>query len=184
MMEVCSKAECIMDHLSDFSKGDVVKVHTSQLSDFKKTASGNQVKRRYRLCLQDSPSNKLQDMLICRTRGDYYRPDKHGGIPETHTIIDGREEIVLFSDNGEIVDVFTLDRADGHLCYRVNSDIFHMTVVLSEFAIDHEVKPGPFTNESNIYPIWAPDGSDPDENERFLKELEQRIRAYKTANET
>ena len=167
-----------MEHVVDFSKGDIIKVHTRQLGEFKRIALGNQEKKRYRLCLQDSSENPLQDMLLCRTKGDYTPPDKHIGIPESHTIIEGKEAIVLFSDDGIIVDAFILDKDKGYLSYRINSDIYHMTIPLTEVAIDYEVKLGPFTPDSNIFPEWAPNGKDKAEAEAFLERIEMDVKKF------
>ena len=164
-----------MDRISDFSNGNIIKVHSRQIEDFKKIALGNTEKKRYRLCLQDSPGNRLHDMFLCRTRGDYSRPDKHIGIPESHTIIDGREVIVLFSDEGEVLDAFVLDRDGGYLSYRINTDIYHMTITLTDTAIDYEVKLGPFTPSNNIFPDWAPDGGNYEEAQAFLAAIERQV---------
>ena len=58
-----------MDHVVDFSVGDVVKVHSSQLDEFEKIVSANDTKKRYRLCLHNTPENELQEMLICTGGG-------------------------------------------------------------------------------------------------------------------
>ncbi|WP_051180059.1 WbuC family cupin fold metalloprotein [Selenomonas ruminantium] len=167
-----------MDHLVDFSQGDVIKVHCSQIEDFKRIAQKNNNKKRYRLCLQDNSKNLLQDMMICRTRGDYIRPDKHVGIPESHTIIDGEERIILFSNDGEILDTFILSRNGEYLSYRINSDIYHMTIPLTDTAIDYEVKLGPFLPTSNIYPEWAPSGANRDDVKSFMRILENKINDF------
>ncbi len=167
-----------MDHLVDFSTGDIVKVHSRQLETFQDIAKGNREKQRYRLCLQDSPDNKLQDMILCRTRGDYTPPDKHYDCPESHTILQGTEAIVLFSDEGAIIDAFLLDREKGYLSYRINASLYHMTIPITDVAIDYEVKLGPFSSTSNIYPDWAPDGSNKDEATIFLNKIENEIKRF------
>ncbi len=159
------------DRIVDFSKGGVIKVHTNQLETFAEIVNKNINSKRYRYCLNESSEESMQDMFLCRTKGDYCRPDKHFGVPETHVIIEGREGIVLFSDEGEIIDSFILDRKDEFLCYRINTNIYHMTIVLSEIAIDLEIKPGPFIKENVIYPKWAPDGLNKSENESFMKKV-------------
>ncbi len=42
------------------------------------------------------------------------------------------------------------------MAYRVNASVYHMTVALSDAAVDYEVKSGPFTEQTNIFPDWAP----------------------------
>ena len=164
----------LMDHLVDFSIGDIVKVHSMKLEKFKEHALNN-TKKRYRWCNHKAPDSVMQDMFLCRTRGDYSRPDKHINMPESHTIIEGREAIVLFTDEGDICDAFILDRDGGYLSYRINSDIYHMTIPLTEIAIDYEVKLGPFTPDTNIFPEWAPKECEYDKAMRFLQEIEEKL---------
>ena len=164
-----------MDHFVDFSSENVVKVHTTQLDDFEKIALNN-TKHRYRWCNHSSPNDMLQDMFLLRTRGDYTRPDKHINMPESHTIIKGREAIILFSDKGEITDAFVLDRDNGYLSYRINTDIYHMTIPLTEVAVDYEVKLGPFSVDSNIYPEWAPHENEVEKAKHFLHDIEEKIK--------
>lgn len=156
------------DHLADFSTGDVIKVHSGQLDGFRNIAMQNPGKKRYRLCLHDSPDNALQEMLICVTKGDYSRPHKHVGISESHHIVDGKERIILFDDDGNVTDSFVLDRKSGYISYRINSEVYHMSVPLTETVIKLEVKAGPFTPGSNIFPDWAPDGEDTGEAEKYV----------------
>lgn len=168
----------MIDHVADFSVGDVIKVHSGQLTEFPLIAQGNMEKKRYRLCLHDNPDNRLQEMMICMVRGDYARPHKHHDMPESHMILMGKAAIVLFSDTGEITDAFLFDRERGYLSYRINADVYHMTVLLSDEVVEYEVKPGPFNPANNIYPSWAPDGEDGEEIELFLAEMQQRLKNF------
>lgn len=167
-----------MDRVADFSSGDVVKVHSRQINEFSEIARGNATKKRYRLCMHESPDNCLQEMMICMVRGDYARPHKHINMPESHMILTGKAAIVLFSDTGEITDAFLFDREQGYLSYRINADVYHMTVLLSDTVVEYEVKPGPFDPANNIYPSWAPDGEDWEETARFLTEMERRLKNF------
>ncbi len=165
-----------MDRVADFSVGDIVKVHNRQVEEFPAIARENTEKKRYRLCLHDNPNNRLQEMMICMVRGDYARPHKHHDMPESHMILAGKAAIVLFSDTGEIVDAFLFDKENGYLSYRINADVYHMTVLLSDTVIEYEVKPGPFDPANNIFPSWAPDGEDKVEAARFIAQIEQSIK--------
>lgn len=165
-----------MDRVADFSVGDIVKVHNRQVEEFPAIARENTEKKRYRLCLHDNPNNRLQEMMICMVRGDYARPHKHHDMPESHMILAGKAAIVLFSDTGEIVDAFLFDKENGYLSYRINADVYHMTVLLSDTVIEYEVKPGPFDPANNIFPSWAPNGEDKVEAARFIAQIEQSIK--------
>lgn len=165
-----------MDNYVDFSFGEIIKVKTDSLNKFRQIAKSNEKKKRYRLCLHDTPKNQLQDMLICMVKGDYIRPHKHCDMPESHLVVRGQAIIVIFYDNGEIKETFLLGRG-GYLMYRINADIYHMTLLESETFIEYEVKPGPFCPDNNIYPTWAPDGKNGEEVRDYIKRLEEKISA-------
>lgn len=169
-----------MKRTVQFMQGDVIKVTMEQIEELKNITKESGA--RSRLCMQDSPENCMQDMYICRKKGDYCRPDKHQGIPESHVIIDGTEAIVLFSDTGEIIDVFILNKETGYLTYRINSTVYHMTIPLSEYAVDLEIKPGPFDDKTNIYPEWAPHNTDHDGIRKFMEKVNQKIRTIINEN--
>ncbi len=149
-----------MDRLVDFCSGDVVRIPSKRLEDMRKIAQSNLEKKRYRICLHDAPENPQHEMIICVTKDDYSRPHKHVGMSETHIIIEGSETIVLFDEDGNIKDSFVLNRADGDLCYRINSDVYHMSIPITDTVIEVEAKGGPFLPESNIWADFAPDGED------------------------
>lgn len=159
----------------DFSNEDVVIVRKQQLEQFVKQSYVNTDNPKYRFCLHESPENMLQEMFIVRRYGEYCRPDRHDGIPETHMIIKGEEAVILFDEKGEILDIIFLGEGNEVLAYRVNAPVYHMTVTLSEVAIDYEVKPGPFTSETNIYPDWAPAYDEKDKIEEFMRHMVSEI---------
>lgn len=164
-----------MDKLVDFMSGDVVIIASDRLDEMERIACSNKEKGRYRICLHDSPENRQQEMIICVTKDDYSRPHKHIGMSETHIIIKGRERIVLFDEKGDILNTFIMERDSGYLCYRINSEVFHMSIPLSDTVIELETKGGPFYPESNIYPTWAPDGTDKEENREYVERVLEKI---------
>lgn len=162
----------------DFSEEDVVIIRNSQLEEFMEQAASNTDNAKYRFCMHDSPDNKLQEMFIVRKRGGYCRPDRHADIPETHIIMRGEEAVVLFDEDGTILNIIFLGEKEGVLAYRINGSIYHMTVTLSDWAIDYEAKLGPFTRETNEFPDWAPGNEETDKIESYmgyiLKEIERQ----------
>lgn len=164
------KEENMNKHV-DFSNKDVVTVQYNQLEQFIAQSESNTDNPKYRFCMHDSPDNRLQEMFIVRKKGDYCMPDRHGSIPETHIIMRGEEAVVLFDEDGQVLNVIFLSENADVLAYRINASIYHMTVTLSEWAIDYEVKPGPFTRETNEFPNWAPSYEEPDKVERFMERI-------------
>lgn len=165
-----------MKQKAEFCKSDIVKIDMNQIGKLKDLVEKEDISKRYRLCMHNSSDNILQEMFICRYIGDYCRPDKHCNMPESHTIIEGTEAIVLFYDSGEIKDLFILDRTEGYLSYRIDSEVYHMTIPLTEYAIDLEVKPGPFKSEMNIFPQWAPEADDKPAVQIFLDKIMKQIK--------
>ena len=164
-----------MDHYVDFSKGQVVKVHNSQLMTWENIVRGNQ-RKRYRLCVHESPESALHGMFICMAKGEYVRPHKHINSPEMHTIIKGKKAVVLFRDDGSIMDAFAVGRDEGYLAYNINGDIYHMEIMLSDFVIDYEVRLGPHNQEINIFPVWAPKNDEKEKIDLYCEKIIKDIK--------
>lgn len=162
----------------DFSDGDIVIVKHNQLEQFVEQSKLNTDNPKYRFCMHDSPDNKLQEMFIVRKKNEYCMPDRHEKIPETHIIMRGEEAVVLFDDCGKIIDVIFLGEREGVLAYRINAPVYHMTITLSEWAVDYEIKVGPFSRETNEFPNWAPTNDEQDKIKEFMEyttcEVERR----------
>lgn len=158
----------------EFNKKRLIKVDKKTVNRIKEKANLNN-KGKYRLCLQHSAQDNLHEMLIVRNKGNYCRPDKHLYTTESHTIVEGAMLVILFEDNGEIREVFELSK-DCYYTYRIDTNIFHMQIPITEQVVYYEVKLGPFDEKSNIYPEWAPQLDDKAEVDKFMRELEKRIK--------
>lgn len=165
-----------MKNQVQFNQNSLIKINARMIEELKEKAKESE-NGRYRLCLQHSPQDKLHEMFIVRSKDDYGRPDKHEHTTESHTIIDGEMLVVLFEDDGRLKEVFKLSKEDWHT-YRIDVNTYHMQIPLTEQVVYYEVKLGPFTEETNIYPQWAPDTRDQKEAAEFLKTLKERIQEY------
>lgn len=159
---------------TSFCKGDIVQVNQSMIESVIASVQMSSEVGCGRICLHDTPNNPLHEMLIIRRREYYSRPDKHTTTSESHLILRGKEAVVFFSDDGEIINSIILEQ-NGVIAYRVNTDIYHMIIPLTDIAVDVEVKLGPFNQKSNIFPDWAPDGSIKTDVERFMYEVKSAI---------
>lgn len=156
-----------------FNQDAIVKIDNNIISELKTRAAKNE-SGKYRFCLQHSPKDLLHEMFIVRRKGDYGRPDKHLHTTESHMIIDGAMLVVLFEDDGQIREVFKLSKECFHT-YRIDTNIYHMQIPLSEQVVYYEIKSGPFTEDTNIFPKWAPEANDKKKVAAFMKELEEEI---------
>ncbi|MCM1236719.1 MAG: WbuC family cupin fold metalloprotein [Ruminococcus flavefaciens] len=163
-----------------FNQKALIKIDDKVINELKEKAARNE-SGKYRLCLQHSPQDLLHEMFIVRRKGDYGRPDKHLHTTESHTIIDGAMLVILFEDDGNIKEIFKLSKECFHT-YRIDTDIYHMQIPLTEQVVYYEIKSGPFTEETNIFPEWAPKASDSEKVEVFMKDLEKKIDKFKENN--
>lgn len=160
-----------------FNQNSVFKIDCRMIEELKAKARAN-ASGKYRLCMQHSSQDSLHEMFIVRRKGDYGRPDKHLHTTESHTIIDGAMLIVLFEENGQIKEVFELSEKSYHT-YRIDTDIYHMQIPLTDQVVYYEIKQGPFTQETNIFPQWAPEPHDIEKVALFMQKLEQEARKFR-----
>ena len=162
-----------MSDESYFNQEDIVKVDDKVIEELKIRAQAND-SGKYRLCMHHTPNDKLHEMFIVRRKNDYCRPEKHTYTTETHTIIDGKMLIIIFDDKGKIIESFELSKEQVH-SYRIDTNIYHMSIPITEQVVYYETRLGPFPNKGNIAADWAPEPCDIDKVTAYLKELEERI---------
>ena len=156
-----------------FNQDSLIKVDDKLIKEIKEKAKSGD-SGRYRLCLQHSAQDCLHEMFIVRSRDDYGRPDMHLHTTESHTIVEGVMWVILFEENGEIREAFELSDK-GYRTYRIDTGIYHMQIPVSDQVVYYEVKLGPFTQETNIFPEWAPQADDKENVDRYMKDLRKRV---------
>ncbi len=163
-----------------FNQESLIRINNQVINNLKRAAKENH-SGKYRLCMQHSAQDNLHEMFIVRSKDDYGRPDKHLYTTESHTIVDGAMLVILFQDDGQIRDVFELSREHYHT-YRIDPNIYHMQIPLTEQVVYYEVKLGPFTEESNIFPEWSPEPKDTEKVVAFMKEIKEKILQFQLEN--
>jgi cupin fold WbuC family metalloprotein len=166
-----------MDNKVYFNQSNLIKIDEKVINDLKKKAMENK-DGKFRLCLQHSSQDSLHEMFIVRPKGDYGRPDKHLYTTESHTIVDGAMLVIIFGEDGQIREVFELSKEHYHT-YRIDTNTYHMQIPLTEQVVYYEVKLGPFTDKSNIFPEWAPDLQDTEKVTAYMKELDIKLRNFR-----
>lgn len=163
-----------------FNSNKLMKIDKNVINELKEKAKKSE-NGKYRLCMQHSSQDNLHEMFIVRRKGDYGRPDKHLHTTESHTIIEGAMLIILFDEDGQIKELFELSK-DNYFTYRIDTNIYHMQIPLTEQVVYYEVKLGPFTEQTNIYPEWAPNVEEKDKVMLFMKRLHEKISLYRMKN--
>lgn len=166
----------IMGEEAFFNQDDVIKVDAGMIEHLKKKAQAND-SGKYRLCMHHSPQDSLHEMYIVRGKWDYGRPEKHMHTTESHMIIEGVLLIVIFNDAGEIEDLFKLSK-ENYLSYRMDVNVYHMSIPLTDQVVYYEAKLGPFPNEGNVFAEWAPEAHDMEKVMEYKKALEEKIQRF------
>ncbi len=155
---------------------EITKVGKQDLEIIKDNAIQS-TKLRSRICAHKSSSDKLHEMLITLNKGCYIRPHKHAHKAESFHIIEGWAYVVIFEDDGSLLEVIPLGDyySQRNFYYRIESPLFHTVVVLSDQLIFHETTSGPFNKEETIVAPWSPGEEDLSERQQFMEKLMEEI---------
>jgi len=160
-----------------YTRDALTSVARSEIDHFKQLSSANP-RRRVRLCAHADPGDRLHEMVIVHERGAYVRPHKHPGKSESTHVIEGLVDVVVFADDGRIVDVLHVgDYASGRIFYyRMAVPAFHTLLIRSDVLVFHETTNGPFDRNDTLLAPWAPPDEDSEAVGRYIAELEDRVR--------
>ena len=159
-----------------YVEDDVVEFGSEEINFLKERVSFCS-KKRNRICSHVTADDQLHEMLICVMAGSYIAPAKHTSKAESLHVVEGEADIVFFDVDGNVKKVTELTEPtlSGKFYYRMNTDIYHMLIVRSEFFIFHEVTLGPFDRSSTIQPDWAPEDNNQKEVSVFLEEVGKAV---------
>jgi cupin fold WbuC family metalloprotein len=119
-------------------------------------------RRRMRLCVHPDTGSALHEMFIASRREGYIRPHKHVEKAESLLLLEGSADLVLFSDEGRVLEVVGLgDYASGRpFYYRIQDSRYHTLLVNSEVVLYHEATSGPWARSQMAYAPWSPADDD------------------------
>ena len=110
-----------------------------------------------RICLHSGPEATLHDMVVVHRRGGEFKLHKHLTCEETYHMIEGRMRVDLFDDEGRKTGSYLIGESGSGLplMCRVRSNVWHVNVPETEYAIFHESRPGPLDRSDSVTPDWA-----------------------------
>ena len=112
-------------------------------------------KKNLRINLHSSNLAKYHDMIIFQRKNTYIKPHKHLSGGETIHIIKGKLEVILFDKVGKIKAKKLMDNKNNFI-YRIPHFYYHTYKILSNIAVYHEDKKGPFIKNKPGTTIFAP----------------------------
>ncbi|TGN07970.1 WbuC family cupin fold metalloprotein [Leptospira ilyithenensis] len=130
-------------------------------------------RKRMRLCTHTDPSHGLHEMLIVHEKDTYVRPHKHLGRTESFHIIQGRTDVVVYEDDGNIREVVQMGEYNSgyNFYYRLNQSLFHTMLIYSDHLVFQETTSGPFDPALTLFAPWSPAPSETEASGIFLKNL-------------
>jgi len=134
---------------------------------------------RLRFCLHTEIDNPLHEMLIVHPYKAYVPPHKHHDQSESIFILEGTMDLIIFDDLGVVVNVVPMGPVNSGRVFhhRLGKPQFHTMLIHSKQVVFTEVKTGPYYPEKTELAEWAPDSSDLNGVDLFLKKL---FRDYQT----
>jgi cupin fold WbuC family metalloprotein len=141
--------------------------------EYLKASAEQNERKRIRLCAHPDIDDLLHEMLIVHAKETYVRPHKHLKKSESVHIIEGLVDVVLFDEEGNIVEVIRMgDYSSGHrFYYRMSGPHYHTLLIQSDVLVFHETTNGPFTREDTIFAPWAPEETDQAARVPFMKRI-------------
>ena len=164
-----------------FYSGDsIVKVRRDDIYQLKQFARQTP-RKRSRLCTHEGIESSLHEMLIVHEKGIYVRPHKHLGKSESFHVIEGQADVVIFSEDGGILDFIEMSNYNGGevFYYRLSEPLFHTVIIKSEVVVFHETTDGPFRREDMVFAEWSPKDNEVDATHRFLENLGSQLTEFK-----
>ena len=124
-----------------------------------------------RICLHESADNSFHNMVIVQHKSAYYPPHKHPSKAECYHIIEGQLGAVHFNDAGEVTHSNRIN-TDSNVIYRIGLNENHAIFPLTDIAVYHESKPGPFNRMRDfVEPSWAPKADQEQLKKEFMVKM-------------
>lgn len=135
-------------------------------------ANKSQLKRS-RICLHNSNTSPIHEMVICALQNTYIQPAKHLDKSESLTVIEGKATLFIFNEEGTVSEKIKLGSpiSGRSYFYKMNTAFYHTLLVESNHFVFHEVTSGPFDLSDTVSANWSPSESDLNEKLKFFEFL-------------
>jgi cupin fold WbuC family metalloprotein len=104
----------------------------------------------YRLCLHESETDKVQEMLTICGKYVYIRPHYHPSKTETMIIIKGKTLVLIYDLDGNVTEYYIMSNENDEdvKIIRFKPNVPHNHIPLTDIAF-FEYTPGPFDREND-----------------------------------
>ena len=136
---------------------------------------------RVRICAHKKPTDSLHEMLIGIRSDSYVRPHRHMAKIESFHLVEGKADIVILTDEGEISDVIELG-PEHNFYYRLDTPKYHTLLIYTPVLVIHEITNGPFDQTLEDVASFSPAEGDYDASD-YIVQLKLRVQMWKERNE-
>jgi cupin fold WbuC family metalloprotein len=162
-----------------YSYDDITIINNEKI-DKLKAISKNNTRKRVRLCAHPDVTDSLHQMIIVHEKDTYVRPHKHIGKSESIHIIEGKVDVVVFDELGQILKVIQMGDYESNkpFIHRMQIPTYHTLIIRSEYLIFHEITNGPFDRINTQFASWSPKETEFELIKNYLKKLENKIKKW------
>jgi len=114
-------------------------------------------RHRSHLNLHPTLDDRVQRLAIAMEPDTYVRPHRHPQTWELYLPLAGAFKVILFDNDGRVVDCLQLGGEAGLCAYELPANTWHSVISLQSGSIIFEVKEGPYIQpiEANLA-AWSP----------------------------
>ncbi|MDX9714326.1 MAG: WbuC family cupin fold metalloprotein [Dissulfurispiraceae bacterium] len=144
-----------------FPNKDILILGESDITLLHELASDDPLGRA-RICMHKSRNDNIQEMLILLKNKSYLKPHRNVKFSKSYCVLLGKVALVIFNDAGNITEFIELgcDAAGMNMICRLNVNVWHTLVSLSDYSVFIETNGGPYIQNESEYADWAPTESD------------------------
>lgn len=112
--------------------------------------------KRARWCAHADADEVLQEMLVVVRRDSYLPAHAHIGKPESLIALEGQARLLLFDEQGEVLESVALGPPGGDRPFyrRIPPGTFHTLKVETDYFLFHEITLGPFRKADMRIAPW------------------------------
>lgn len=146
---------------------------TGRHMDFLYDQSNRNPRRRCRICLHENVESLIHEMVIVHHRSAYVPPHAHIDRVESIQVLDGRADLVLMTDAGDVSDVVSVaGHRAGVTMFHIPAGMVHTLRIRSEWLLFKETIAGPFDPSKTFFPVWSPNEAG---GEGYMQTIDQAI---------
>lgn len=144
-----------------YTNSELAEITGEHIKDLK-IAAREDVFKRARICLHKTPDAPIHEMVIAMLSDSYSRPHRNVRNSKSYCIIEGDMYIVIFDNSGLVLQKISIGSGMDYKTFicRLNSNVWHTVVPISEVVVFLETNGGPFIKEKEEYAPWSPEDDD------------------------